>query len=326
MEKSDPQKLKRKAFKRYIFEGFSYVCAAGSIAFAILLFYGDNFIYKLITAIVFAVLFVAFRALLKSHLQAEGIKRKSQSWIFFDGLKVFILLILVSGILGVFIILTKSDCGVCAVYQAVGLAIIIVWACAFLSYFVWAVHFYNINLGVTEGGWKKITEAKNRKDSGESYSVEDIDAEPKYNPYKDQTFGLPGGTVRGMIAFTLLFGAIAMLIVSIGMENQLDANSMFWDQYEFFKTAFLMMIAFYFGSRSLQYLQGRNNPVVPGNSNNKQKESNDQTAVSTPPTESQVQELPVLNPMENPAVEATKPVEKEPEPGESTFDPMKPSA
>ena len=66
-----------------------------------------------------------------------------------------------------------------------------------------------------------------------------------------------------MIAFTLLFGALAMLVASIGMKNELDPASMFWDQYEFFKTAFLMMIAFYFGSRSLQYLN-QNKPLKNG--------------------------------------------------------------
>jgi hypothetical protein len=279
---------KKQVFKRYLFQGFSYVSAIAAIAFVILLFYNKFFVFKLIAAIVFAVLFVVFSAILKSHLKEAGVKRKSQSWIFFDGLKVFIALILGSGILGVFQILSVSDCGSCAVYQAIGLGIIVVWACAFLSYFVWAVHFYNISLGVTEGGWRSITEAKNRKAIGESFSEEDIEGEPKYNPYRDQTFGLPPGTVRGMIAFTLLFGAISMLIVSIGMENQLDTNSMFWDQYEFFKTAFLMMIAFYFGSRSLEYLQNRNKTNVPEGIDGSQQ------------SRGGTMDEPDLNPLDNP--------------------------
>jgi len=328
METLNLKKEKKQAFKRYLFQGLSYLFAATSVAFIILLFYEGYFVYKLIAAIVFAALYVALRAVIKSHLKEDGPKRKSQSWIFFDGLKIFIFVILVSGILGVFQILTTSECGACAVYQALGLGIVIVWACAFLSYFVWAVHFYNISLGITDGGWKKITEAKNRKANGETYSVEDIEADRKFNPYSGETFGLPPGTVRGMIAFTLLFGAIAMLIVSIGMENQLDVNAMFWDQYEFYKTAFLMMIAFYFGNSALKYLKDRNKPVFLGDKNNMKSQDFEQSGVSNFKGDAQQeQELDFVNPMENSEDKtAPKSSEKDIKPGESTFDPMNPKA
>jgi hypothetical protein len=132
-----------------------------------------------------------------------------------------------------------------------------------MAYFIWAIYYYNINLGIPEEVWDRINDAKEAKRAGDYYIEDDLTEEPHVNPYQSQTFGLPNGTVRGMIAFTLLFGALAMLIVSIGMENEIDPNALFWDQYDFFKTAFLMMIAFYFGTRALQYLNPGQGPVGP---------------------------------------------------------------
>src|SRR5690606_29030490 len=79
----------------------------------------------------------------------------------------------------------------------------------------------------------------------------------KNNPYRSQTFGLPPGTVRGMIAFTLLIGGMSLLIVSFGTEYTGAELALVRQQFEFFETAFLMMIAFYFGDKSLKYLKSR---------------------------------------------------------------------
>lgn len=205
---------------------------------------------------IYTIIFIIILVFLNTFLRTLTKERNSLYRFFFWGMRVVIVITLIIGIWGVFAIFRNNDCGDCAIFKAIGLAIIIIWACIFLGYFIWAIYFYNINLAKTEGEWDIIKQAKHDKRSGNFYLKSDIEEEPTYNPYKDETFGLPPGTVRGMIAFTLLFGAIAMLIVSIGMRNELDPNSMFVDQYEFFKTAFLMMIAFYFGSRSLQYLKG----------------------------------------------------------------------
>ena len=300
--------------------------AAISILFLVLYFIGTSNIIELIAAIVSAVVFVVLRAVLTAYYNKPKQKETSSYIFFFSGLKAIIVILLLLGLLGVYQIFTVSDCGSCAVYQAIGLGIIVIWACVFLSYFVWAVYYYNINLGLPEEEWNKIFEAKDKKARGESYAEDDLNIEPKYNPYKDETFGLPGGTVRGMIAFTLLFGAISMLIVSIGMENQLDTNTMFWDQYEFFKTAFLMMIAFYFGSRSLQYLQGGSKPFVAGKDKNNHPNTTEQSGTTHVQQEQELPDLPIINPMEKPGSADHKPTEKEPKPGESTFDPMNPKA
>ncbi len=141
-----------------------------------------------------------------------------------------------------------------------GLAIFIFfsWVTVFISYFTWATYFYNINHGWTDKDWDKYFEALERKKNGEYVLDEELDA-PKKNPYWDQTFGFPSGTVRGMIALTLLFGAISLIVASFGEDGNIASDAFYWDHFEFFKTAFLMMIAFYFGNKSLKYLQNRSN-------------------------------------------------------------------
>ena len=310
-------------FARYLIEGGSYLFAAVSLFFVFQYFYKENTSLKLIISISSALVFVLMRAVLVSYYAKPKKEETSSYRFFFKGLKVIIVIILLLGLWGVYQIVFSGDCGKCPVYQAIGLGIIVIWACVFLSYFIWAVYYYNINLGLPEDEWNKIFKAKELKAKGELFSEDDLKIEPKHNPYRDQTFGLPDGTVRGMIAFTLLFGAISMLIVSIGMENQLDTNSMFWDQYEFFKTAFLMMIAFYFGNSALKLLRDKNNPPDPENNDNNQNDSGEQIDVSTILTDTQAQELPVENPMDNPEATKPKPAKKEPKPGESIFDPMK---
>jgi hypothetical protein len=191
---------------------------------------------------------------MKEQKSEKQEKRDMLFRLFFYGIRVIIIILLVIGLLGGIAIFVNSDCGSCAVYQAVGLEVIILWTCVFLGYFLWALYFYNVNLGLTEEEWDKITKEKLKKNTGQFFSPEVIAEEPPYNPYRDQTFGLPPGTVRGMIAFTLLFGAIALIIVSIGMKSTGEEGAVLRDQYEFFKNAFVMMIAFYFGSRSLELL------------------------------------------------------------------------
>jgi hypothetical protein len=156
-----------------------------------------------------------------------------------------------------------------AVYNMVAFIVIMIWMCILTAYFIWALGFYNINFGLANSEWDKIYHAKEQRRKGEPYNEKDLADEPIENPYKTDTFGLPTGTVRGMIAFTLLFGAIALLVASLSPQNQLKPNSFLVDQFEFFKTAFLMMIAFYFGARSLEILKGKPstadaaNPDVP---------------------------------------------------------------
>jgi len=176
---------------------------------------------------------------------------KTSRWL----IALVIILFLTLMIIGISKILNHGPEAGGQVYKAICFGMIMVWVCIFICYFIWAVYFYNLNYGFSQKVWNKIEAAKENRSNGFDYNQADIDQEPKDNPYKNETFGLPAGTVRGMIAFTLLFGSIAMLIVSFGMKNEIQANGFFIDQFDFFKTAFLMMIAFYFGNHSLKYLK-----------------------------------------------------------------------
>ena len=119
-----------------------------------------------------------------------------------------------------------------------------------VAYYAWAIYFYNINFGITDKDWDDIETSRNTRNKIE---------EPVENPNSEETFGLPPGTVRGTIALTLLVGTLAMVLISFGKESVVKDNEVFVDNFDFFKTAFLMMIAFYFGQKSLEYLQSNSN-------------------------------------------------------------------
>ncbi|MCL6258121.1 N-acetylmuramidase family protein [Aquiflexum sp. TKW24L] len=174
--------------------------------------------------------------------------------IFFKGTIVFaITLVLITIFYSILMYIEKKN-----LFSIVGLLIIVIWIAVFMIYFVWSVYHFNINFGITDGEWGKIAEAKREaREFGMDLPASGV-REPLYNPYRSQTFGLPPGTVRGMIAFTLLFGGISLLISSMGSEElSSDLVALRIQQFEFFETAFLMMIAFYFGDKSLKYFRER---------------------------------------------------------------------
>ncbi|QDH80284.1 N-acetylmuramidase family protein [Echinicola soli] len=185
--------------------------------------------------------------------EKRKIYRNKYHDVFFKGTVIFAILMAVLGIVYGFISYVEGG----NPYRIVGLLITVIWIAVFMIYFVWSVYFYNINYGLTDEEWEKIAKAKEMS----AYGVQEVNAgipEPLYNPYRSQTFGLPPGTVRGMIAFTLLIGGMSLLISSYGMDYISNAEmALRAKQFEFFETAFLMMIAFYFGDRSLKYLRDR---------------------------------------------------------------------
>lgn len=174
--------------------------------------------------------------------------------VFFKGTIIFaILLVTISFIYSVLMYLEQKN-----IFAIVGLLMLVTWLAVFMIYFVWSVYHYNINFGITDGEWAEIAEAKRQGRNLELENPAFQIREPKYNPYRSQTFGLPPGTVRGMIAFTLLFGGISLLVASMGTEEiNPEMMQLRIQQFEFFETAFLMMIAFYFGDRSLKYFRER---------------------------------------------------------------------
>ncbi|MEX2512751.1 MAG: N-acetylmuramidase family protein [Cyclobacteriaceae bacterium] len=171
---------------------------------------------------------------------------------FFKGTVILSSLLVFFGIFGAFFVYVEHD----NLFQAVGLATVVIWIAVFLIYFMWSVYHFNINYGLTDQDWQRIYDAKDRYSEGMPVKKSEMET-PEYNPYRSQTFGLPPGTVRGMIAFTLLMGGMSLLIVSYGSQYTGNEMALLRQQFEFFETAFLMMIAFYFGDKSLKYLRNR---------------------------------------------------------------------
>lgn len=204
--------------------------------------------------------------------------------VFFKGTIIFaISLVVISIIYSVLMYLEQKN-----IFAIVGLLMLVIWLAVFMIYFVWSVYHYNINFGITDGEWAEIAEAKRQGRDLELENPALQIREPQYNPYRSQTFGLPPGTVRGMIAFTLLFGGISLLIASMGTEEiNPEMMQLRIQQFEFFETAFLMMIAFYFGDRSLKYFRDRwRNPNQAGTSpeSTPVKTQTSNAAAGIPPT------------------------------------------
>jgi len=136
-------------------------------------------------------------------------------------------------------------------YIKVALTIMALWIIILISYFTWAIHFYNVNAGYTNQDWETIYEGiRKRKAEGLEISADDL-KQPE-NPYKDEALGIPSGAVRGTIALSMMVIGLVMLILFIG-----DASNVMATKYEFFSNAFLMMMAFYFGSRALEILTNK---------------------------------------------------------------------
>lgn len=131
-------------------------------------------------------------------------------------------------------------------------AIIVSWVLILTLYYVWAIYFYNINLGWTDKDWH---------DRETKVKLEGSAPEPEENPNAEQTLGLPTGTVRGTIALSVLVVGLAMMIAALSLPGRISQNEFLVDHFEFLKTAFLMVIAFYFGSKSLEFLKDRN-PII----------------------------------------------------------------
>jgi|GEM_PF-1001646 len=124
-------------------------------------------------------------------------------------------------------------------------AIIVAWLLMLTLYYVWAIYFYNINQGWTDKDWE---------DQENKVLVAGTASEPDGNPNAGESLGLPPGTIRATIALSVLVGGMAMMIASLAMSDRLLQNEFLVDHFEFIKTAFIMVIAFYFGSKSLETL------------------------------------------------------------------------
>jgi hypothetical protein len=164
------------------------------------------------------------------------------NWLFSVCIATAVVLLIASLVFAGIHIMTK-DGG--TIFHFSAICILTVWIAMLIGYYAWAVYFYNINLGLTNEDW---AEARIQKRIDPNYE------ERSENPNKEHTLGLPPGTVRGTLTLTLMVAALALTIAYMGEANSLENNQFFIDNFDFFKQAFLMMIAFYFGSKSLEYI------------------------------------------------------------------------
>jgi hypothetical protein len=165
-------------------------------------------------------------------------------------------------------------------YQTLAITLIISWLVILTGYYAWALYFYNINLGWSENDWERFHHDKEA-------NPEVMETAPIENPFKEETLGLPAGTVRGTIALTLLIGALSITIAALSMDAKVKENELLIDNFDFFKKAFLMMIAFYFGTKSLEILQGTKSKPVPNEASSAPVTANERVdkgkAVPPPP-------------------------------------------
>ena len=166
-------------------------------------------------------------------------------------------------IIGAFVVLLGDE----MFFKHIGATIIISWIVVLLGYLVWAIYFYNVNYGWQEQDW---IDYKKKKDLG----LTDVKA-PDRNPHERDSLGLPPGTIRGAIALTILVGGLAVTIKALSYPEEYEGDTLIIDHFEFFKEAFLMVIAFYFGTKGLEIIQGKEKKET--NSSTTQEEDTDET-------------------------------------------------
>jgi hypothetical protein len=139
------------------------------------------------------------------------------------------------------------------VYEKLALIVILAWVALLIAYYAWQIYFYNYNYGKSSAFWKRFVQLSIADDTKTEAQLYQEFSAPHQNPFYDQTFGLPPGTVRGTLALTVLVGGLCLLILAIGGSELFKPA--FERQLNFFEQAFLMVIAFYFGTKGFEILQ-----------------------------------------------------------------------
>ncbi len=201
----------------------------------------------------------------------RAMKNKKRLNHLFLGLMGVVILTVLLPIVYIIVTVFKDSEG--EIYKLIALLILLVWFGGLGAYYAWAIYFYNINLGLTNESWAELKE-KNRHtpDAASTSTIK--------NPHANETLGLPKGTIRGTLALTLLIGGLAMTIAALGMENSIKEDTFLVDNFDFFKTAFLMMIAFYFGNKSLEMIGYKSKKISSANDVNKKPDSQQPTPVA----------------------------------------------
>ena len=152
------QSRDKEHFNRVILQG-----VVALLAFLFLLivskeYFGDPWFGGLWGHLAVILAFAAFIAAYAFYKSTSGSRKKkpdSMSKFFFWGIRVIIFILLIMGGIGVMMVF-ETNTGESAVFKALGLGIVTLWACIFLAYFIWAIYYYNINLGLTDEEWNKI--------------------------------------------------------------------------------------------------------------------------------------------------------------------------
>jgi len=169
----------------------------------------------------------------------------------------------VAGVIGGVAVLSRP-----VTVEIVGATVLIGWLGLLVVYLGWAVLRYNVNYGLSDHEWKVLHPelyagkkelqryqqlheqwAERRRKGGGVPGPEELTA-PTGNPYAGESFGLPPGVVRGMLALTAL---VMFLVIEVINVFRPDTEKRF-DQ---LITAFMMVLAFYFGSRAVGALQSQ---------------------------------------------------------------------
>lgn len=144
-------------------------------------------------------------------------------------------------------------------FQVMPVILVLSWLGLMTGYFGWCTYFYNFNFGRSSRFWKHFSEQARqaRQEGRRETDLYDEMYAPRKNPYAGQTFGMPPGTVRGTLALTIVVGGLALLISFFGGDAFFEAgdSAIVRDYFEFFKTAFLMVVAFYFGTKGLDIIE-----------------------------------------------------------------------
>ncbi len=180
------------------------------------------------------------------------------SFVFFEGVLFILMLLLINSAVTIIPMPGLRFDGM-TIYQVVSIILVLGWVGLLIGYFAWCTHFYNYNFGRSEGFWNKfVARVKEAEAEGKTENeIYDELAAPRQNPYADQTFGIPPGTVRGTLALTIVVGGLSLLISFFSSEGfrEVPRGSILEDYFAFFKDAFLMVVAFYFGTRALDIIE-----------------------------------------------------------------------
>lgn len=191
----------------------------------------------------FIVLHIWYRRRLKATSTSEERSRLIQFGVLLYATYGFVFLLFFNGA----VIYYVSDQNF--LYD-MAVALIVSWVVVLVGYYAWALYFYNINFGWTDDDWKRYEDAMINNPAA-------AEGPPEKNPFAGESLGLPPGTIRGTIALTVLISGLSFVIAALSMSSSVPPNAVVVDNFEFFKKAFLMMIAFYFGTKSLEILQGK---------------------------------------------------------------------